>query len=97
MKSFKKTVLSYKVSHEAAKEFLREIRKLDLPVFPLKDEDIELADNWFFKQEKKGTSYFDCYNLALLEKYKKFFAGIFSFDSIYSRNGFRTASNLLAS
>ncbi len=83
------TVLSYKVSQREAKAALKEIRKLDnfLPL-SLKENEINIADKWFLKQEKKGTSYFDCYNMALLEKHNKFLSGIFSFDSVYARNGF---------
>lgn len=90
------TVLSYKVSQEEAKEALREIRKLD-NFFPLslKEEEVKNADKWFLKQEKKGTSYFDCYNMALLEKHKKLLSGIFSFDRIYSSNGFKLAKELI--
>ena len=44
------TVLSYKVSHQAAKKFLKQIRELDIPVFDLKEDQIKLADFWFNKQ-----------------------------------------------
>lgn len=83
------TVLSYKYSHPRAKEFLKEIRSKNLPVIEL-EKDSDLADLWFFKQNKKGTSYFDCYNIALLERYKNQIDAIFSFDSVYKRNGFKT-------
>lgn len=87
------TVLSYKLSHQRAKEFLKKMRTTDLPVLEL-EKNIHLADKWFLKQEKKGTSYFDCYNMALLERHKKTVLGIFSFDSIYPRNGFKLAGGL---
>lgn len=89
------TVLSYKVSHQAAKKFLKQIRHLDIPTFDLKEEQIELADSWFNKQHKKGISYFDCFNMALLEKYKKQIVAIFSFDSIYKKNGFKITEDLV--
>lgn len=88
------TVLSYKVSHQAANEFLKQIRALDLSVLELPEKYKDLADKWFLKQTKKGTSYFDCYNMALLERYKKQFDAIFSFDSIYKRNGFALVEDL---
>ena len=88
------TVLSYKVSQQAAKSFLKEIRKLDLPILKLEEKYSNLADKWFLKQNKKGISYFDCYNMALLEKYKAQVAAIFSFDTIYKKNGFKLAENL---
>ena len=36
----------------------------------LSEKHYHLADDWFLKQTKKGTSYFDCYNMALLDRYK---------------------------
>lgn len=89
------TVLSYKVSHQAAKKFLKQIRSIDIPVFDLKEQQIKLADLWFNKQSKKGVSYFDCFNMALLERYKKQIEAIFSFDSIYKKNGFKIAEELI--
>ncbi|MBU1127153.1 PIN domain-containing protein [Patescibacteria group bacterium] len=88
------TVLSYKVSQQAAKSFLKEIRKLDLPILKLEEKHSSLADKWFLKQNKKGVSYFDCYNMALLERYKAQITAIFSFDAIYKKNGFKLAENL---
>lgn len=85
------TVLSYKVSHQTAKKFLKQIRKISLPVLELDKISFELADEWFLKQKTKGTSYFDCYNMALMERYKNQLEAIFSFDSIYRKNGFKTA------
>lgn len=87
------TVLSYKLSHNEAKKFLKEARNKNLPILFLEDST-NLADQWFFKQIKKGTSYFDCYNMALLERYKKQISAIFSFDSVYKRNGFQTAEEI---
>lgn len=84
------TVLSYKVSHRAAKGFLREMRKIDLSVLALGDKDLSLADQWFEGQTSKGTSYFDCYNMALMERYQNQIVAIFSFDAIYKKNGFKT-------
>lgn len=89
------TVISYKISHATAKNVLKELRKLSLNELLLKDEHSALADNWFFKQDKKGTSYFDCYNMALLERYKKQLQAIFSFDSVYKRNGFKLAEQII--
>ncbi len=89
------TVLSYKVSHQAAKKFLKQIRELDIPAFDLKEEQIKLADFWFNKQSKKGISYFDCFNMVLLDRYKKQIEAIFSFDSIYKKNGFKIAEDII--
>lgn len=89
------TVISYKISQLAAKKVLKELRKLNLNELTLKNEHVGLADKWFLKQSKKGTSYFDCYNMALLERYKKQLGAIFSFDSVYKRNGFNIAEEII--
>lgn len=89
------TVISYKVSHKEAKRFLTEVRNLGLGTLSLKEENLKLADKWFLKQDKKGTSYFDCYNMALLERYNKTLSGIFSFDKIYKRNKFKLIEDIV--
>lgn len=88
------TVISHKVDQTTAKKVLRELKKQNLNLLTLKDEHIHLADDWFNKQNKKGTSYFDCYNMALLERYGKQLNAIFSFDGVYERNGFKTAEEV---
>lgn len=88
------TVLSHKVSHQAAKSFLKEMRKLNLPVFESRENLTSLADKWFLKQKKKRVSYPDCYNMALMERYKSEIRIIFSFDSTYKKNGFKTVEDL---
>ena len=85
------TVLSYRVSHQGGEKFLEAARKKNLTTFSWDQDTQNLADEWFNKQNKKGTSYFDCYNMALLERYKKELNAIFSFDVVYKRNGFRLA------
>jgi len=88
------TVLSYKISHQTAKNFLKQVRTLDIPTMELPDQYKDLADTWFLKQVKKGISYFDCYNMALLDRYKSQLRAIFSFDSIYKKNGFVLVEDL---
>jgi len=85
------TVISYKISQSAAKEALKELRRMDFNELSLKEDRASLVDKWFSKQNKKGTSYFDCYNMTLMERYKKQLNAIFSFDSVYKRNGFKLA------
>lgn len=89
------TVISYKMSQTTAKSVLKELRKLDLNELLLKNEHTSLVDHWFFKQAKKGTSYFDCYNMALMERYKKQLNVIFSFDNVYKRNNFKTTEEII--
>ncbi len=88
------TVLSYKISHQAAKSFLKEARETNLPVLELPKRHQNLADEWFFKQRTKGISYFDCYNMALMESYAAQIARIFTFDTIYRKNDFPTTGEL---
>jgi len=84
------TVISYKVSHEKAISFVKEMKEINLSVYELSSEYLQLAEKWFFKQTGRGISYIDCYNMALLEKNKNQLDGIFSFDEIYKKNGFKT-------
>lgn len=85
------TVLSHKIPHPIAKDFLKEVRKRDyFSLLCLDEKNATLADKWFLKQTTTGISYFDCYNMALLERYKNQIDGIFSFDEIYKKNGFKT-------
>lgn len=88
------TVISHKVNQVTAKKVLKELRRQNPNLLILKDEHLHLADDWFNKQSKKGTSYFDCYNMALLERYKNQIGAIFSFDGVYKRNGFKTADEI---
>lgn len=88
------TVVSHKIDQITARNVLKELRKQNLNQLDLKDEYSHLADDWFAKQNKKGTSYFDCYNMALLERYKKQLNAIFSFDGVYKRNGFKMADEI---
>ena len=85
------TVISYKISHTKAISFVKEMKEIDLSVYSLSSEHLELAEKWFFKQKGRGISYIDCYNMALMERYKTL-DGIFSFDEIYKKNGFKTFS-----
>lgn len=84
------TVISYKISHAKAISFVKEMKEIDLSVYSLSPEHLEIAEKWFFKQRGRGISYIDCYNMALLERYKNQLYGIFSFDEIYKKNGFKT-------
>lgn len=77
------TVLSMRVGMSLAKKFLKDYLDLiDEVIFV--DEDAEkLSWGIFSSQTKKGTSFVDCSNLAVLEKYK--LDGILSFDKFYPK------------
>ena len=75
------TVLSYHVSHEAAVSFLERIKSKNLAECEF-SVDLKLkTDSIFKRQKKKRTSWFDCYNVALMEVEE--FDFIFSFDKFY--------------
>lgn len=77
------TVLSMRVGMSLAKKFLKDYQDLlDQTIFV--DEEVEkLSWKVFTSQTKKGTSFVDCSNMAVLEKYK--LDGILSFDKFYPK------------
>lgn len=77
------TVVSKKFGMDKARLFYEGINKLINTEIYL-DQDSE-ARAWrvFLKQTKKGTSFVDCANLAVAEKYK--LDGILSFDEFYPK------------
>lgn len=88
------TVLSYKVSQETARLFLKDVRRYEVDQYPLNDDLQEDTDRFFFHEKRKRTSYFDCFNMALLTRYKRTLVGIFSFDKIYRSRGFHLIDSL---
>ncbi len=78
------TVLSYKVSYTAAKNFLKVARN-KLSELTLNEEIIVSSDKIFLSQNKKGKSWIDCLNVALIKYYK--LDGILSFDKFYLKLG----------
>ena len=75
------TVLSYRVSQKAAKEFLKSIRRRNLVELKYDLKTCRLADKIFLSQRRKGTSWIDCLNVAMVKIHK--LDGIFSFDRFY--------------
>ena len=76
------TVLSYKVSHNAAKKFLKSIR-YNISALPINNDIIAEADKIFISQNKNRTSWIDCLNIAMINYYK--LDGILSFDKFYKK------------
>lgn len=77
------TVLSYKESHSLAKQIIQD---LDQSIADWKGlSEVEETEAWkiFDKQNKKGTSFVDCANLAVA-KLNNF--QIASFDGFYPKN-----------
>ncbi len=89
------TVLSQKVGHTTAVKFISEIKtpQSDFEVYWITPEMEEEAIEIFRKQTSKNTSFVDCANMAALQLNKWDF--IFSFDSIYKKNGFKIAEDLI--
>lgn len=77
------TVLSHRTGMKAVRLFWEKLPKLRLKAIRV-DEDLE-AEAWeiFLKQTKKGCSFVDCANLAVIRKYK--LDGILAFDQFYSK------------
>jgi len=81
------TVISYRVSHNSAKVFLLDARKRNLVELPLNLSEVNAADEIFLAQKRKGISWIDCLNVALIKINS--FDGIFSFDKFYPKQGIK--------
>ncbi len=79
------TVLSYKVSQKAAKEFLMSLRQKNFIELPMEKIVSEEADKIFLSRKEKGISWIDCFNAAAVKSYK--LDGILSFDKFYKKVG----------
>lgn len=75
------TVLSHRTGMDAVRLFHKSLPSLNLVIINL-NESLE-NNSWtiFLSQTKKGTSFVDCANLAVVEYYK--LDGILSFDEFY--------------
>ena len=86
------TVISYDMSQATASDFLRKVRERKLIWLPFEEKIKLLTDDIFLKQNKKGTSWFDCCNVALFRFYQ--LDAIFSFDKFYKRVGLKRIEEL---
>ena len=77
------TVLSHKVGQQMAISFKEKFHLLDVGTIFVDEELEKSAWKIFLQQHKKGTSFVDCANLAVIEKYK--LDGILSFDTFYPK------------
>lgn len=91
------TVLSQRVSHKAAVMFIDNMKSSDniFQIERISEDTEEAATQIFIKQTSKNVSFVDCINIALMKE--KHMDGIFSFDSIYKKNGFKIAEDLIFS
>lgn len=77
------TVISMKVGQTEAKEFFEKRGRVIDQEIDL-DKDLEkLAWEIFLQQKRKGTSFVDCANIAVIEKYR--LDGILTFDEFYPK------------
>ncbi len=81
------TVLSYKVNQTIAKRFLNEVRKRKLIELDYNAQVENMADEIFLSQDKKGSSWIDCLNVAMVKINE--LDGVFSFDRFYEKQGLR--------
>ena len=81
------TVLSYRVSHEAAKQLLKGVRSSGLTLLPCDEVITRDTDEFFLMQRRKGTSWVDCCNATIIRAYQ--LDGILSFDLFYRKIGLR--------
>jgi len=81
------TVLAYKVSQKQAVRFLKNARERQLIAVNPEPEIYALADRIFCGQQKKGTSWIDCLNVAVVKKMN--LEAIFSFDRFYRKFGIK--------
>lgn len=78
------TVISRKIGQKESLIFLNNLIGLPIKIIVLGEEDENLGWGIFKKQTKKETSFIDCANLAMYQKYK--FDGVLSFDEFYPEN-----------
>lgn len=81
------TVLSYRVSQQAAIQFIEDARRRKFIELPFEVASVEKADEIFLSQKKKGTSWVDCFNAAIYRANRM--DAIFSFDRFYKRLGLK--------
>ncbi|MEK7155243.1 MAG: hypothetical protein AAB697_03965 [Patescibacteria group bacterium] len=77
------TVVSHRIGMDAVRDFVQKLAT-DLDRFVDVDKGLEKwAWKVFLKQTKKGCSFVDCANLAVIERYK--LDGILTFDKFYPK------------
>lgn len=79
------TVLSYKISQDAAKKFLAEARKMNVVELSFDKRISDFTDELFLSIKSKGTSWIDCLNVVYTKEYQ--LDGILSFDKFYKKQG----------
>lgn len=76
------TVLAHRVDMDAVRLFYEKLPKLNLKIISFDEKLENMSWGIFLKQTKKGCSFVDCANLAVMGKYN--LDEILSFDKFYS-------------
>ena len=80
------TLLSQRLGHKKAVEFLAELRSGNTKVIHPSQETVFEAEEIFKRQTSKNVSYSDCVSFAIMRDQKIRVA--FSFDRDFKKNGF---------
>lgn len=75
------TVLAHRVDMDAVRLFYEKLPKLNLKTISFDEGSENMSWEIFLKQTKKGCSFVDCANLAVIKEYN--LDGILSFDKFY--------------
>lgn len=77
------TVLSHRSGQVLARKFLEVIKRSRLPTIHIDERLHSETYELFCAQEKKGTSFTDCANVVVMQRFKV--PTIFSFDKAYPK------------
>ena len=75
------TVLAHRVNMDAVRLFYNKLPKLNLKIISFDEKLESMSREMFLKQTKKGCSFVDCTNMAVLRQFH--LDGILSFDRFY--------------
>jgi predicted nucleic acid-binding protein len=78
------TVLSHEVGQHVAGDFVASLATIQVPIIHIDEELHDRAIEWFIDQNRRGTSYVDCTNIAVMERYD--IPKILSFDQFYFKD-----------
>jgi predicted nucleic acid-binding protein len=81
------TVLSHRINQNAAKKFYFNFAKNNPQIIFVNEDLEEKSYQIFLKETKKGTSFTDCANIAVMRALG--LDSIFAFDKVYKQNGFK--------
>jgi len=82
------TVLSLRISQDSAIQFLKNLRSRNIIEIGYSVSLRQATDKLFMNQKSKGTSWVDCYNVAIMQEEE--LDGIVSFDKFYKKFSFET-------